>query len=338
MSYILAGDIGGTKTLLQISTANGTGTATQKSCLNAAYSNLADILDEFLREAGISKISAACFAVAGPVQGRRVTLTNLPWCVDADEIAARFAIERVNLINDFEGTGLGLSALQEDYLLTLQTGQAQANDVRLVVGAGTGLGVGWLTCCPGDTDKDYIAHPSEGGHMDFAPCDATQVALLHYLQQRHGHVSYERIVSGAGLVTLLEFLRDSGRAVASAQLIKMMAEGDPAAAITQAAQHENEPIARMALDLFVAIYGAFVGNLALLMLPRGGIYVAGGIAAKIANHMQQGGFLHAFRDKGRFADLLETFPLHLVTNPNVGLLGARLVAQRTDVGVVNAIA
>ena len=173
--------------------------------------------------------------------------------------------------------------------------------------------------------------------MDFAPCDATQVALLHYLQQRHGHVSYERIVSGIGLVTLVEFLRDSGRAVPSTQLIKKMANGDPAAAITQAA-HENELIARMALDLFVSIYGAFIGNLALLMLPRGGIYVAGGIAAKIARDMQHSGFLHAFCDKGRFADLLKTFPLYLVTNPNVGLLGARFVAQRTDVGMGNAIA
>ena len=335
MGNILAGDIGGTKTLLQISTVEGV--LLQKSFCSAAYSNLTDILDEFLRESGISKISSACFAVAGPVQSRRVTLTNLPWYVDADEIAARFNIERVSLINDFEGTGLGLSTLQQDDLLTLQTGQAQANGVRLVVGAGTGLGVGWLTSCSADTEYDYTARPSEGGHMDFAPCDATQLALLHYLQQRHDHVSYERIVSGTGLVTLLEFLRDSGRAVPSAQLIKNMAEGDPAAAITQAA-HENELIARMVLDLFVSIYGAFIGNLALLMLPRGGIYVAGGIAAKIATDMQQGGFLHAFYAKGRFADLLKTFPLYLVTNPNVGLLGARLVAQRTDVGMGNAIA
>ena len=336
MSNILAGDIGGTKTLLQISTVEGV--LLQKSFCSAAYSNLTDILDEFLRESGISKISSACFAVAGPVRSRRVTLTNLPWCVDADEIAARFAIERVTLINDFEGTGLGLSALQENDLLTLQTGQAQAKGVRLVVGAGTGLGVGWLTCSSADTENDYTAHPSEGGHMDFSPSDATQVALLHYLQQRHGHVSYERIVSGTGLVTLVEFLRDSGRAAISAQLINNMAEGDPAAAITQAAQQDNEPIARMALDLFVSIYGAFIGNLALLLLPRGGIYVAGGIAAKIATDMQQSGFLHAFQDKGRFANLLKTFPVHLVTNPNVGLLGARLVAQRTDIALGNAIA
>ena len=163
--------------------------------------------------------------------------------------------------------------------------------------------------------------------MDFAPRDATQYALLHYLQQRHGHVSYERIVSGGGLVSLLEFLRDSGRAVPSMQLLKQMAEGDPAAAIARAAQHENEPIARMALDLFISIYGAFVGNLALLMLPRGGIYVAGGIAAKIASIMQQGEFVRAFRDKGRFAGLLETLPLHIVTNPHVGLLGANLVSR-----------
>ena len=354
MSYILAGDIGGTKTLLQISTVAGTTPVLQKSFCSTTYANLADMLDEFLREAGVNKISAACFALAGTVNGRLATLTNLPWRVDADAIAARFDIARVSLINDFEGVGLGLSALQEHDLLTLQAGHApssalqsgalpssslqsspsqsshaQAGGVRLVVGAGTGLGVGWLTCCPAGPDNAYTAHPSEGGHMDFAPRDATQYALLHYLQQRHGHVSYERIVSGGGLVTLLEFLRDSGRAVPSMQLLKQMAEGDPAAAIARAAQHENEPIARMALDLFISIYGAFVGNLALLMLPRGGIYVAGGIAAKIAADMQQGAFLHALRDKGRFANLLEMFPVHLVTHPNVGLFGARLAACRT---------
>ena len=164
--------------------------------------------------------------------------------------------------------------------------------------------------------------------MDFAPSDTTHSELLGYLQQRHGHVSYERIVSGPGLVAIFEFLRDSGRAAPSAQLLTAMAQGDAAAAIAQAAQLGAEPIARMALDLFISIYGAFVGNLALVTLPRGGIYIAGGIAAKIANDMQHGAFVSAFRAKGRFAGLLETLPLTIVTNPNVGLLGASLVARR----------
>lgn len=163
--------------------------------------------------------------------------------------------------------------------------------------------------------------------MDFAPADATQYALLQYLQQRHGHVSYERIVSGPGLVAIFEFLRDSGLGSPSAQLIAAMNDGDAAAALTQCAQQGDEPIAQMTVDLFVRVYGAFVGNLALLTLPRGGIYVAGGIAAKIAATMQRGDFMRAFHDKGRYTGLLASLPLHIVTNPQVGLLGANLMAQ-----------
>lgn len=164
--------------------------------------------------------------------------------------------------------------------------------------------------------------------MDFAPVDTTQYALLQYLQQRHGHVSCERIVSGSGIEAIFEFLRDTGRGAPSAQLVAAIKEGDAAAAITQFARQCDEPIARMALDLFIRIYGAFVGNLALAALPRGGIYVAGGIAAKIAATMRRGDFLRAFHDKGRYTGLLETLPLHIVTNPQVGLLGASLTAQR----------
>jgi glucokinase len=320
MIHYLAGDIGGTKTLLQVNTANG---VLRKSYSSAAYGGLAEILDEFLREAGTSGIEAACFALAGPVLCRSVKLTNLPWEVDADALAARFAISRLTLVNDFEAVGYGIAALQPAELLTLQAGNPQVRGMRVVTGAGTGLGVAWLTWAHGR----YIVHPSEGGHVDFAPADALQYELLCYLQQRHGHVSCERIVSGPGLVAICDFLRDSGHAVPSAHLIEAMNEGDAAAAIAQFAQHEDEPIARMALDLFVSAYGAFVGNLALTTLPSGGIYVAGGIAAKIATAMQQGPFLHAFCSKGRYAALLETLPLHIVTNPLVGLLGAASRAE-----------
>jgi len=322
MKNLIAGDIGGTKTLLRISAGDGA-PLLQKSYPSAEYSGLAEILEEFLREAGTSEVAAACFALAGPVSGRRVKLTNLPWEVDADALAVRFSIPRITLINDFEAVGQGIAALQPEDLLTLQPGVSHEQGVRIVVGAGTGLGVAWLSWANGN----YAVHPSEGGHMDFAPADATQYALLQYLQQRHGHVSYERIVSGPGLVAIFEFLRDS-RLVSppSAQLIAAMGEGDIAAAITRFAQQGHEPIARMALDLFVRIYGAFVGNLALLALPRGGIYVAGGIAAKIATTMQRGDFMRAFHDKGRYAGLLASLPVHVVTNPQIGLLGANLMA------------
>lgn len=322
MNNFIAGDIGGTKTLLRISAAGGA-PVLQKSYPSAVYAGLAEILDEFLREAGVPNIRAACFALAGPVSGRRVALTNLPWEVDADVLAARFAIPRISLINDFEAVGYGIAALHQDDLLTLQPGVVRTECVRVVVGAGTGLGVAWLSWMNGG----YAVHPSEGGHMDFAPVDELQFKLLQYLQQRYGHVSYERIVSGPGLAAIFEFLRDSGLGSPSGQLLAAIGEGDAAAALTRFAQQGNEPIAQMALDLFVRVYGAFVGNLALAALPRGGIYVAGGIAAKIASIMQRGDFLRAFHDKGRYTALLETLPLHIVTNPHVGLLGAELMAQ-----------
>ena len=324
MNNFIAGDIGGTKTLLRMS-AGGASRAPllQKSYPSADYAGLAEILDVFLREAAVSNITAACFALAGPVSGRRVKLTNLPWEVDADALAARFAISHVSLINDFEAVGHGIAVLQPDDLLTMQFGEPHAQGVRVVVGAGTGLGVACLSWLNGS----YAVHPSEGGHMDFAPVDGMQYALLQYLQQRHSHVSYERIVSGPGLVAIFEFLRDSGQGIPTSRLIEEMGKGDCAAAITRFAQQGNEPIAQMTIDLFVRIYGAFVGNLALLALPRGGIYIAGGIAAKIASIMQRGEFMRAFFDKGRYTGLLETLPLHIVTNPQVGLLGADLMAQ-----------
>lgn len=325
MNYFLAGDIGGTKALLQIFTAGEARVPLlRKSYPSAGYAGLAEIVAEFLREANVQEVSSACLALAGPVSGRKVTLTNLPWVVDADALALRFDISRVALINDFEAVGLGVAALESADLLPLQQGVEQERGVRIVVGAGTGLGVAWLAW-HGD---GYAVHPSEGGHMDFAPVNEVQYALLQYLQQRHGHVSYERIVSGPGLVAIFEFLRDSGRATPSAQLVCAMDAGDAAAAIAGFASEPGEVIATQALDLFTQIYGAFVGNVALVALPRGGIYVAGGIAAKIASQMQSGGFIRAFLDKGRFHGLLSTLPLSIVTNPHIGLLGASLVAQK----------
>jgi glucokinase len=174
----------------------------------------------------------------------------------------------------------------------------------------------------------YSVSPAEAGHMDFAPADEIQCLLLRYLQHRHGHVSYERIVSGPGLLAIYEFMRDTGLGFPSPELIAAMAEGDAAAVIGEFSQREDEPIVRITVDLFFAVYGAFIGNLALAGLPRGGIYIAGGIAAKNTQQFQRGEFMNAFLAKGRFATLLATIPVMLVRNADVGLLGAQLVAQR----------
>lgn len=324
MNYYLSGDIGGTKTLLQIDTAGERAAPVlQKSYASAAYGGLSEMLDDFLQEAGKPAIAAACLALAGPVSGRQVKLTNLPWEVDADAIASRFSIPHVTLINDFAAVGMGVAALQAGDLLTLQAGTVQPGN-RLVLGAGTGLGVAWLTAAHGG----YKVHASEGGHMDFAPADDMQYALLRYLQQRHGHVSYERIVSGPGLLAIFEFLRDTGRDRPSAALLAAMAEHDAAAALTRFAQEEDEPIARSTLALFMSIYGAFAGNLALAALPHGGVYVAGGIAAKISAAMQRGDFLRSFLNKGRFSELLRSMPVHVVLNEQLGLLGAAACARK----------
>jgi glucokinase len=325
MAYLLTGDIGGTKTLLQLSTTAEVRTSVlQKAYASAAYGGLEDMVETFLAEADIHDIDAACFALAGPVNGRVVKLTNLPWVVDGDALAARFNIKHVALINDFEAVGYGITALQPADLLTVQIGEAQPEGDRLVVGAGTGLGVAWLTSQQGS----YRIHPSEAGHMDFAPVNEMQNLLMRYMQQRHEHVSYERIVSGPGLLAIFEFMRDNGIAFPSPQLVAAMKVEDAAAVLTRFSQQKDEEIAFMTVELFLSIYGAFVGNLALGILPRGGIYVAGGIAAKIATQLKASEFIHAYLHKGRFAGLLSRFPVHIVLNQNVGLLGASLHAHQ----------
>lgn len=324
MAYILAADIGGTKTLLCLSATNEREPLSIKSYESSAYASLSDIVDEFLTASGVSQVSAACFALAAPIASRVVKLTNLPWLVDADELAKRHNIKEVILINDFEAVGYGVEILQVNELSTLQTGIEQEQAARLVIGAGTGLGVAWLSWQEGA----YKVHPSEAGHMDFAPASDLQCLLLKYLQQQYGHVSYERIVSGPGLISIYEFLRDSGLATPSEQLLRAMAFEDVAAVLSQFSQKDNETIARMTMDLFLSVYGAFVGNIALATLPRGGIFIAGGIAGKNAQAMQEGLFMNGLLDKGRFSELLASLPVKIVLNSHVGLKGANLIAQR----------
>lgn len=316
---VLAGDIGGTKTWLRLSC--GGVVLREQRYASAAFSGLETMLGDFL---GDAKLSSACFGVAGPVQGRMAKITNLPWQIDADAIAAQFAIPMVALINDFQAVAYGIEALGEHDLLTLQAGQTQERAPRAVIGAGTGLGEGYLVW----RDDAYQALPSEGSHADFAPADERQVELWRYLAQRFGHVSWERVVSGSGLVMIYEFLRQRGEFAESPELAAAMRDGDPAAAISEQALQRNDALALAALDLFAAAYGAETGNLALKILATGGVYVAGGIAPKIVERLKTGGFLRAFLAKGRFAGLLAAIPVHVVLNPQVGLLGAEVVANR----------
>lgn len=327
---ILAGDIGGTKTLLQLRELNGDGSTRlifERRFDSAAYADFTLIVREFLRSAGCvgaaeAPVSAACFGVAGPIREGIASITNLGWIIDGDAFGAEFGISRVSLINDFAAVGYGLAALEADDVVTLQAGDAAPQGVRAVLGAGTGLGEGFLVW----QDGRYVALPSEGGHVDFAPTDLAQVNLLRYLQARHGHVSYERILSGSGLVALVDYVVDTGLAASTPALQQAMKTTTPTAAISEFGLDGRDPAAVYALDLFVTIYGAQAGNLALTLLPRGGLYVAGGIAPKIIQRLQRGSFMQAFNDKGRFEPLLRSIPVHVVVNPKVGLMGAVEVA------------
>ncbi len=316
---VLAGDIGGTKTWLRLSSSGEV--LREERYDSAAFAGLSPMVAAFLGDAVPER---ACFGVAGPVRDGCSQITNLPWRIEAAEIAARFAIPRVALINDFQAVAYGIEALAPGDLLTLQAGRVRENGPCAVIGAGTGLGEGYLVW----HDGAYQALPSEGSHADFAPADELQADLWRWLKIRHGHVSWERVVSGPGLEAIYHFLRERGDLAESALLAEMMRAGDGAAAISEFALTHRDPLASAALDLFVAAYGAEAGNLALKILASGGVYVAGGIAPKIAERLADGGFMRAFCAKGRFEELLENVPVRVVLNPQVGLLGAEVVASR----------
>jgi glucokinase len=326
--YYISGDIGGTKVLLQ-ATELKDGNAQvwcERRYASQEYSCFSDMLKEFLGETttlgiGSSPVSA-CFAVAGPITQQVASLTNLPWVMDSAAITKEFSIPVVKLINDFKAVALGIETLPESDLVTLQAGKPSAMELRVTLGAGTGMGVAWLIW----QDGRYVPLSSEAGHMEFAPVDELQDRLLQYLRKKFGHVSVERILSGPGLTNTFNFLQaDLNNTPA---LVQVRLKPDGAAQVADLAFNHKHPIAVRAMDLFVEIYGAYAGNLALAGLCRNGVYVAGGIAPRIIDKLREGRFMKAFRDKGRFSSLMEDIPVHVVMNPKIGLLGATQEAQR----------
>ena len=327
---VLAGDLGGTKTLLQIADIAGKDYRVlyEQRLENRHYSELLPLIRDFLHAAPVaSGIEHACIAVAGPISttatGQYAKVTNLPWHIDAQPLAAALNIPRLSLINDFQAVGYGIEALAADDIAVLQTGQPQSHAPRMIIGAGTGLGVGQMIW----QGERYEVIPSEGGHADFAPIDEAQIGLLRHRQRHYAHVSYDRILSGPGLAHIYSFLHEAAGASPTG-LEKIMQHTDPAAAISASAGTGNDPLARAALDMFVSIYGAQAGNLALLNLAFGGVYVAGGIAPKILNHITSGEFMRAFANKGRMSGLLGGVPVYVIVNPKVGLMGAATAAAR----------
>jgi len=322
---VLGGDIGGTKTLLKLVEVdergkwNGLREQRYDSC---AYQGLESIVEVFL---GGVVPDCACFGVAGPVVDNTSQITFLPWFIDADSIAEAFGIPDVTLINDFQAAGYGIDALEDEDLLSLNAGMPEVHGPRALIGAGTFLGEGLLVW---QTDG-YVALSSEGGHADFAPRGSLQAELLLSLNAcTGGYVPCGSLLSGNGLVAIYEFLHEHRGMTDALGLLSGKGIADLPLAVSQGALQHNDPLASAALDLFIDIYGAEAGNMALRTLPTGGVYITGGIAPQILPGLIDGRFMRAFSDKGGFSTLLSDIPVAVVLNPKVGLLGAMLYAVR----------
>lgn len=326
---ILAVDLGGTKTLFELTRENGELIA-ELELASQSYASFNDALAAFFALDAVKSetVSSACFAIAGPVNGQHAQVTNLPWQIDASEILTQFPIKQLQLCNDFSAVGYGISELNDDDVLTIQTGEQQQDcSVRAVIGAGTGLGQALVV----NTEQGWKVLATEGGHTDFAPQTANQDLLLTHLRERFGHVSYERVLSGPGLVSIYEFLRGYLQKDENPALRQAMMMGDEAAAISQFANQQQDGLAAESLSMFFSIYGAQAGNLALSCLPFGGVYIAGGIAVKNLSWFEQSDFLAAFNAKGKMQHLMSKFPIHVIKHPQVGLLGARALAKQSVV-------
>ncbi len=356
---ILAGDIGGTKTNLALYDwpTERVEPVRVETFHSADYKSLEEILEEFLtppkpptlldemdaepserdETAGEAlpeepiKLTAACFGVAGPVIENHAQTTNLPWVVDGAAIAKRFGIPRVQLLNDLEATAYGILLLRPDEVEVLNPGTSPKKRQALaLIAAGTGLGEAILFW----DGKSYRPMPSEGGHTDFAPNNDYEIELLRYLRSQFLHVSYERILSGPGLLAIYEYVRDTKKNEPTwlAEKIKV---GDPAAEIAEAGLKGQAEIAKQSLELFAAIYGAEAGNLALKALSLDGVYVAGGMAPKLIKKLQDGTFMKAFVNKGRYKRLLSNMPVKVVMNQQTALLGAASVAAALSQGATS---
>lgn len=323
---LLAADVGGTKTLLALAEAvDGRIELVQERRYDSGqYADFEAIVADFLARLPPEQraVRRACFAVAGPVMSaggsELARITNLSWRIDNRRLAQEFAFTAVYLINDFQAVGYGIEQLGDNDLVTLQAGRPRAAAPRVVLGAGTGLGTALLVW----DGTQYHVLATEGGHVDFAPNGVRQQRLLAWLAQRHGHVSIERLLSGPGLVAIYEFLCGEEPQRINPELVARLRTPEAAAAVSDYALIHGDSLANEALALFVAVYGAHAGNLALLTLPYGGVYIAGGIAPRILPRLTDGGFVAAFNDKGRMAHLTADTPVAVVINPKVGLLGA----------------
>jgi glucokinase len=323
---ILAADIGATNTRVMAETVSTHAIVHEAVFRNTQHASLQDILAGFLAlpevVASGGEFASAALAVAGPTDGLYCRMTNLSWDIDARDLAQKLALPAVRLLNDVQAAAHGVGQVTASQLVRLQAGIHVPGAPRLVIAPGSGLGVGYAISQP----AGYLACPSEAGHADFAPSDDTQVELLEHLRGRFGHVSWERVLSGPGLVSIFEFLVIRRHATVTSDIVQDV-ERRGGVAVTEAALNGGHAVARHALGIFLGAYGALAGNLALTLMPRGGIYLAGGITPQIMEAMRDGTFMQAFAAKGRFGDLLAQFPVHVVIGCNPNLLGAAMIAR-----------
>jgi glucokinase len=320
---VLAGDVGGTNARLAIADlAGGTPRIVKERRYSSADApGLAPIVGRFLDWAG-EDVERACFGIAGPVVDGECRTPNLPWTVSARALARDIGINATSIINDFVAAAYGVGCLGPADLVTLQEGKPAERGTIALIGAGTGLGQGFLVW----DGARYRVQASEGGHADFAADGEATWTLRMSLVDEWGRVSWERVLSGAGLAHLYRHLAAGGLADERPDVRREMVDGDPAAVVTRHALEGDDPISVKSLEVFVTAYGAQAGNLALTVLATGGVYLAGGIAPRIVSKLRDGTFIRAFRNKGRLAELMNRIPVHVIVSPDVGLLGAACAA------------
>lgn len=331
---LIAGDIGGTKTDLAIySRESGPHAPLAETEVHSAdYPSLQAMVTEFLARVKMS-VDVASFDVAGPVINGQVKTTNLPWVMDETTLARDLHLKAAHLLNDLEAVARAVPALRAEDVITINKGEPVANGTIAVIAPGTGLGESFLTW----DGSQYLAHGSEGGHSDFAPTDERQIRLLHYLLTRFGHVGVERVCSGIGVPNLYEFLRDEEKIAERPEVAASIASAkDRTKAIVEAAFDPQDPseLCRATVELLVSILASEAGNLALKVLATGGVYLAGGIALHLVTLVQKPEFVQTFTRKGRFKDLMQRMPIHVITT-KAALVGAATFGLQTLTRLTN---
>lgn len=325
MTRVLVGDLGGTNTRLAIVSPDGGARrwVARADFHSREHASLEELVRAFLSQTDLP-VARATFGVAGPVVAGRASITNLPWVIDAARLQLACHLSSVTLVNDVQALANALPVLGAEDLHALNPGEPVRGGAMAVIAPGTGLGEAFATWEGGR----YRAHPSEGGHTDFAPRDRLQAGLLTYLHSKVEHVSYERVCSGPGIPYIYACLKEGGVAEEPRGLAEQLqAASDPAPVIVAAALQESAPaLCRMTMEIFIAVLGAEAGNLALKVLATGGVYLGGGIPRRILPLLAGEQFMMAFQRKGRLTQLLAHVPVHVIVNPDAGLFGAAAYA------------